>query len=369
MPEEVIVEPDRLGGYAADVRRKLSQVDLDAYSRAINVYLTADNDFSTWGVADLTSPAAQSMDDVERLNRAAEAFVRAMALLDGTYRFGGAARTNMSQTTFQDMVQDWEAMEVEAVAVQAVPPPARPVLGRVEPGGEHWGDEMFLPDGDDLRNPLWWSDGVTTGVSTGARLVDERLLVDVAGHSRNTPSGRVTTVRAHQRWQPGTASAMNRVGSASKWAKAVRSPVVLVGGRVAPFALAGADQFLDDMDDPTLTDTEVAVRTSGAVLVEGGTAAVGAWAGAKGGAVLGAAIGSFIPGVGTAIGGVVGGIIGGVAGGIVGGELGDWAHGKADHFWEASAGFVDDIGDGLSDVADDVGGHIDDVGDFFGELF
>lgn len=352
MDDDIIVQPDALDAWGNDVQRLATAVDSSTYDDAIRSFLTADSDFSRWGITNQTLRADSVVDASHLLAHAAESFAADITSLDRRFETKGPAQTAITQSQFNAMVTGWE----HSTGIESSWSLPKTPTG--EPSQEWFVDELFIPDGDDLRSPTWWVGvGVTTAQTTYEQ-VEEAMVVDVAGHTR----ANGTVVNPYQRWQPGTATTMNRATSASRWATLARSRAVRIGGPAATVALAGVGQFMGDMDNPELTSTEIGVRTTMAAGFEGGGAVAGAWGGAQAGAAAGALIGSIVPGAGTAVGGVIGGIIGGVAGGIVGAEAGDWVHGHLAPVWSGAADTLDAIGNGLSDVAGE-------IGDMFGGVF
>jgi uncharacterized protein YukE len=183
----------------------------------------------------------------------------------------------------------------------------------------------------------------------------------VAPYLRSTPSGGTTTVSGYMRrgvWAP--AQPVPDAAARAQWAS--RAKWFGRAGTVAAFATAGAAQYFDDLDNPSLNTPERVGRVGAQTVTVGGAAALGGWGGAVGGAAIGTAI---CPGVGTVVGGVVGGIVGGgVAGGVVdhfNDSVVTWAGNAADTTWDWTSTAAGNVADWTSGAAEYTGDKVDSL--------
>jgi hypothetical protein len=340
----VFGDPDRLEAFTAEASPAVgpARAAIGDYRDAVRaLHLAGPNDLGTH-LADLSPIVEAELDLLQELDRAPAAFAFALRHLD-ELRTGPWSRVRLTDLD-----------RVEALATAWLHAPGAGDRELVDAARARLDTSLVLPwhEGGgwtaDPTSPSWWA---ATTIGAADRTVQEvwkQWGVEVRGHYRG---GR--WVDAHGRWRPGWADRLNgRVGPASAW-RTVR-PWTRLAGRALP-VVPGVQQYLGDRDDAGLTTGDRIARTTSAVALEGGAAAVGGSIGATKGFAAGAAIGTMIvPGVGTAVGGVVGAVVGGVVGGGIGAEAGRVAKDNVGGLVSAAGSGVDAVLDTVTDVGGSV---------------
>lgn len=121
---EVVLDPHALEAFSASSRRRLLAIDTAGYDAALSDFAAARNDIGAGDVASLSGRVADTLGELERLNRSCEAFVDQMVGLDARYAAGDVVRTSLSRADFDAMVRAWQRrptsdLLASAPAVQA----------------------------------------------------------------------------------------------------------------------------------------------------------------------------------------------------------------------------------------------------------
>ncbi len=135
---DVVLDPAALEDLAAASRRRLLAIDTQVYDAALADFATARNDIGI-GVASLSGRVADTLGELERLNRSCEAFVDQMVGLDGHFAAGDVVRTSLSRAEFAAMVRAWQGrptgdLLASAPAVQA----SQALAAAVRRAGDPW---------------------------------------------------------------------------------------------------------------------------------------------------------------------------------------------------------------------------------------
>jgi hypothetical protein len=369
MDRRVTGDPERLEAFTQDMLPLVDRAReaVQAYSRALAAFNGAQPNHLGTHIGDLSPLMEANLDLLAEVDRAPAAFAFGLRRLDDNPHPVRVGDERWFDALVSVRLRDGEATLDDAVA-------ALDTSWR-RPWEDGVADWVLGRTG----SPELWS-GTPIGLTLSTvRQLDRHMVVRVSAHTR---AG--TDIAEHGRWRPGWAERMNRIGRATqvrrlshrtRWAR-----------RLLPVAGAGAGRVYEDWGDESLSVGDNIVRTSAAMLVEGGLASLGGAAGAVGGAAVGS---MFAPGPGTAVGGVAGGLAGGVLGAEVGAHLLDNAQGAIDWTgdrvdnalsWGATAGgaivaTAGDLGGAALDTMADVGGGLagtagglaETVGGWFGD--